>query len=92
MFYAVLALLQKIGKVPSKDTGVISLFDTEFVVKGIFPKELSKDFHKLFEMRQVSDYKTSDEITAEQAEDAIKRAGLFLKSVIKYIEPDNLPS
>jgi len=34
MFYAALALLQKIGKVPSKHTGVISLFDTEFVVKG----------------------------------------------------------
>jgi uncharacterized protein (UPF0332 family) len=32
MFYAALALLQKIGKVPSKHTGVISLFDTEFVV------------------------------------------------------------
>ena len=85
MFYAVLALLQKIGKVPSKHTGVISLFDTEFVIKGIFPKELSKDFHKLFEMRQVLDYKTSDEITAEQAEDAINRAGLFVESVIKYI-------
>jgi len=86
MFYAALALLQKIGKVPSKHTGVISLFDTEFVIKGIFTKDLSKDFHKLFEMRQVSDYKTSDEITAEQAEDAIKRAGLFVASVIKYIE------
>lgn len=89
MFYAALALLQKIGKVPSKHTGVISLFDTEFVIKGIFTKELSKDFHKLFEMRQVSDYKTSEEITAEQAEDAIKRAGLFVESVIKYIESFN---
>jgi uncharacterized protein (UPF0332 family) len=86
MFYAALALLQKIGKVPSKHTGVISLFDTEFVIKGIFTKELSKDFHKLFEMRQVSDYKTADEITAEKAEDAIKRAGLFVESVIKYID------
>jgi uncharacterized protein (UPF0332 family) len=92
MFYAALARLQKIGKVPSKHTGVISLFDTEFVIKGIFTKELSKNFHKLFEMRQVSDYKTSDETTAEQVEDAIKRAGLFVESVIKYIETDNLPS
>ena len=58
VFYSALALLQQIGKVPSKHTGVISLFDTEFVMKGIFPKELSKDFHKLFEMRQISDYKT----------------------------------
>jgi uncharacterized protein (UPF0332 family) len=71
VFYAALALLQKIGKVPSKHTGVLSLFDTEFVIKGIFTKERSKDFHK---------FKTSDEITAEQAEDAIKRAGLFVAS------------
>jgi uncharacterized protein (UPF0332 family) len=55
MFYAALALLQKIGKFPH--TGMISLFDTEFVVRGIFPKELSKDFHKAFELRQVFDYR-----------------------------------
>jgi len=34
MFYAVLALLQKIGKVPRKHSGAISLFDTELVLKG----------------------------------------------------------
>ena len=44
MFYASLALLQKISKIPSKHSGVISLFDTEYVLKGIFPKELSKVF------------------------------------------------
>lgn len=42
MFYAVLALLQKIGKVPRKHSGVISLFDTEFVLKGFFPKSFLK--------------------------------------------------
>ena len=36
MFYALLALLQKVGKVPSKHSGVVSLFDTEFFLKGIF--------------------------------------------------------
>ncbi|MEW6680404.1 MAG: HEPN domain-containing protein [bacterium] len=58
MFYVALALLQKIGKVPVKHTGVISIFDTEFVLKDIFPKELSRAFHKAFELRQTSDYKT----------------------------------
>jgi uncharacterized protein (UPF0332 family) len=89
MFYAALALLQKIGKVPSKHTGVISLFDTEFVLKGIFPKELSKDFHKLFELRQVSDYKTSEDITALQADDTVKKAGVFVESVKKHIASMN---
>ena len=48
MFYAALALLQKAGKVPSKHTGVISLFDTEYALKGLLPQELSKDLHKAF--------------------------------------------
>ena len=38
MFYTALALLQKLGKIPSKHTGVISLFDIEFVQKEILPK------------------------------------------------------
>jgi uncharacterized protein (UPF0332 family) len=68
IFYAALALLQKIGKIPSKHTGVISLFDTEFVVPGIFPKEFSKDFHKAFELRQVFDYKAFEPSSLEVAE------------------------
>jgi len=40
MFYAALALLQKISKTPSKHSGVISLFDKEFVMKGIFTKKI----------------------------------------------------
>ena len=85
MFYAAIALLQKIGKVPSKHTGVISLFDTEFVLKGIFPKELSKDLHKAFELRQVTDYKTFKPISKEKAEDIIVRAKHFVEAVDKYI-------
>jgi uncharacterized protein (UPF0332 family) len=85
MFYASLALLQKIGKVPSKHTGVISLFDTEFVVKGIFPKELSKDFHKAFELRQVFDYRVMEASSPEQAADFLEKAGRFVKAVEDYL-------
>ncbi|MBI5043851.1 MAG: HEPN domain-containing protein [Nitrospirae bacterium] len=85
MFYAVLALLQKIGKVPSKHTGVISLFDTEFVLKGILNKELSKSFHKAFELRQVSDYKTFKPISKEKAEEALNNAVCFVEAVAKYL-------
>lgn len=85
MFYAALALLQKIGKVPSKHSGVISLFDTEFALKGIFPKELSKDFHKAFELRQVSDYKTFKTISKEKAEETLNNAVRFVKAVKKYL-------
>jgi uncharacterized protein (UPF0332 family) len=85
MFYATLALLQKINKIPSKHTGVISLFDTEFVLKGIFPKELSKAFHKAFELRQVSDYKTSKPISKEKANAILNDAVHFVEAVTKYL-------
>lgn len=86
MFYAVLALLQKIGKVPSRHAGAISIFDTEFVMKGIFPKELSRDFHKAFELRQVLDYKTFKPISREKAEEILNKATKFVRAVKKYLE------
>ncbi|RKX58065.1 MAG: antitoxin [Thermodesulfobacteriota bacterium] len=52
MFYAVLALLQKIGKVPRKHSGAISFFDTEYVLKDLFPKKLSKDLHDIFNRKR----------------------------------------
>lgn len=85
MFYAALALLQRIGKVPSKHTGVISLFDTEFVLKGVLNKELSKSFHKAFELRQVSDYKTFKPISKEKAEETLNNAVYFVEAVLKYL-------
>lgn len=85
MFYAVLALLQSIGKVPSKHAGVISLFDTEFVLKGIFTKELSKALHKAFELRQVSDYRTIVPISREKAEETLNNAVRFVEAITKYL-------
>jgi uncharacterized protein (UPF0332 family) len=85
MFYAALALLQKIGKVPSKHSGVISLFDTEFVMKGAFPQELSRDFHKAFELRQVSDYKVIEPSSKEKAGEIWNKTIRFVEAVKKYV-------
>jgi len=85
MFYAALALLQKIGKVPSKHTGVISIFDVEFVAKGIFQKELSRSFHRAFELRQVSDYKSYESISNEKAKETLDKATVFVRAVNEYL-------
>jgi uncharacterized protein (UPF0332 family) len=86
MFYSALALLQKIGEVPSKHSGVISLFDTEFVIKKIFPKELSKNFHKAFELRQALDYKTFKAIPKAKAEETLSNSIRFVELVKKHLE------
>jgi len=85
MFYATLALLQKIAKAPSKHAGVISLFDTEFALKGIFPKELSKDFHKAFELRQLSDYKVIEDSSLDKSEEVLNNAVRFVEAVRNYL-------
>ena len=85
MFYAALALLQKISKAPSKHSGVISLFDKEFVMKGIFEKELSKDFHKAFELRQTFDYKVIKNIGLGKAQEIYQKEVIFVKEVDKYL-------
>lgn len=85
MFYAVLALLQKISKVPSKHSGAISLFDKEFVKKGVFSKDLSKDLHKAFELRQTVDYKIIKPITSDRAEEIWNKAVCFVQDIERYL-------
>ncbi len=89
MFYAALALLQEISKAPSKHSGVISLFDKEFVMKGIFEKKLSKDFHKAFELRQTFDYKVIKNIGLDKALESIKRPLFLSMRLINTFRPDN---
>jgi len=48
MFYAVLSLLVLRRQETSKHSGVISLFDREFVLPGVFSKELSHALHYAF--------------------------------------------
>lgn len=85
MFYCVLALLQTINRVPQKHQGAISLFDLEFVHKGLLLRELSADLHRIFEMRQVSDYKKLEPVSLDDANAAISAAEGFLAAVRLYL-------
>ncbi len=86
MFYAVLALLVKIGKGTSKHSGAIAIFDVDFVKQGIFAKEMSQLLHKAFNLRQNSDYKELGEITIEDAKELFQEAGEFVDRVKNYFE------
>lgn len=86
MFYAVLALLQKIGRIPRKHSGAIALFDSEFVKKGVLPRELSGYLHNAFESRQVSDYQALGPILREDAGEILRNAQFFLRTVEDYLK------
>ncbi|MEO0079366.1 MAG: HEPN domain-containing protein [candidate division WOR-3 bacterium] len=85
MFYAVLALLQIIGKGSSKHAGVIGLFDKEFVKSGLFPVESSRALHEAFDERQKSDYEPAKMASREEAAEALARAQRFVEQVGEYI-------
>jgi len=81
MFYATLALLVTAGKSSSKHIGVISFFDSEFVRKNIFPKEMSRMLHAAFETRQEGDYENPDKVDREKAAEVLNAAREFLKII-----------
>jgi uncharacterized protein len=85
MFYAALALLQDRPSLPSKHSGVITLFDVEFVKAGIFPRTLSKNFHRAFDLRQESDYKATTSLDAAFASEILADAEDFVRSVREYL-------
>ena len=81
MFYAVLGLLATRGLGTSKHSGVMGLFDREFVKTGLFPKELSRSLHRAFDERQVSDYGEMLEPDQELAIGLLKRAQVFVSEI-----------
>jgi uncharacterized protein (UPF0332 family) len=87
MFYAVLAALQSVRRAPRKHRGAISLFDTEFVLKGIFTKEMSTDLHRIFESRQDIDYGTAEAPTDEpiDVEVLYNKAAVFVQAVRDHL-------
>ncbi|NQT87456.1 HEPN domain-containing protein [bacterium] len=88
MFYAVLALLQVAGLAPKKHSGAIALFDKEFVKRGIFPKDMSRDLHQAFDLRQEVDYLVLADESPERAQRALERAERFVAAVGAYLSAE----
>ena len=85
MFYSVLALLatRKLGT--SKHSGVIGLFDREFVKKGFLPRNLSRSLRLAFDRRQTHDYGELTEINEQIAQETLNNAKVFISTVESYL-------
>ena len=86
MFYAVLALLAVKKKETSKHHDAIGLFDLEFVKPGTFGKEFSEWLHAAFNLRLRSDYAPMFQVSQEQAEAILDKAGCFVAGVKSQLE------
>jgi len=80
----VLAVLRQ--QVTSKHSGVLAFFDREFVKTGVFPKELSRSFHRAFESRQTNDYGEIFTVSGEEAKLTLEEARNFVSSIENYIQ------
>lgn len=68
IFYLSEALLLERGKSFSKHAAVISAVYDEFIKSNKLPKEFHKVLHRAFDLRQQSDYLSSNPITRDVAE------------------------
>lgn len=84
-FYAVLALLQTVGKTPRKHQGALTLLDAEFVKSHLLPIETSEAFHRLFEARLEDDYRRMDPVSPEEATELLAVSERFVQAVREYL-------
>ena len=90
MFYAALALFLREGieSKTSKHSGVLSLFDREFVHTGKLGREYSRMFHRLFDARQEADYREFVTCSVEDAAEAVEMAERFIRGVAEVVDAD----
>lgn len=86
MFYAVLALLVREPFQGSKHSGIISYFNRCFIKEGVFSSEMGKYLNLAFEARQEVDYKEFSELTAENVQELLKHAKMFVEEVKKHLK------
>lgn len=87
MFYGILALYieQGINIKTSKHSGIISIFDKEFVHTGKIDKDYSKILHRNFNLMQEGDYKELTKISQDDATRSVEDAKKFLNAIKGFI-------
>jgi uncharacterized protein (UPF0332 family) len=81
MFYATLAMLVTVDRHSAKHSGVIALFDKEFVKENIIPKELSRMLHQAFESRIEGDYQDNTTVDRHLAAEILESADKFVRAI-----------
>ncbi len=91
VFYAVLALFlsEGISIRTAKHSGIISVFDKEFILSGKIDRRFSKILHRLFDARQEGDYKELIVVTRDEASGYVDQASELIRMVKEIIEKKN---
>lgn len=84
-FYAARAILATKGLDSSKHSGVISLFNREFVKEGIIPRVHGKTLTKAFKLRSEGDYQDFKSFTREEIEKLLRDVTELVTEIEKAI-------
>lgn len=88
MFYAVLALFIHFNTPhkTSKHSGVIGIFNKEFIHTGKLDARFAKMFYDLFDERMELDYRDFAEVSEEDARNAVTAAQEFVSAIKSLTE------
>ena len=89
MFYAVQALLIQKKIISSKHSGVIALFNREFVKNDIFDRQFSRWLQEAFDLRQRADYREMFTVTGERAKSILDKARIFVMEIKNNLSDDS---
>jgi len=85
MFYAVHALLATRQLGSSKHSGVLGLFDREFMKPGLLPRVLSRSLRLAFNRRQSWDYGEVAELDPEEITEMVAEAKRFVQAIEEFL-------
>ncbi len=84
-FYAVTALLLTRDLSSNKHSGVIALFNRNFVKPGLISVDLGKFYSRMFDNRLESDYADWVELEKQDVQDELVHAEEFINTIIALI-------
>ena len=84
-FYSVIALILTKSLSSSKHSGVLGLFNKNFVKTGDIPKEMGKFYSRMFDNRLESDYGELIEIEPEEIQQDLATAAKFIHLISAII-------
>ena len=86
IFHAANALLLKHNIKTKKHAGAISMFGSEIVKPGLVDKKFWKYFNRAYNLRQTSDYDSSESIVMEEeSEETVKNAEEFVNEMKRIV-------
>ncbi len=81
MFYEVIALLLREGLSTSKHSGVMAIFQKEFIKTGKVNIDMGKFYTRMFEFRHKGDYGDFTKFEEDKVKEWIDKAELFIKEI-----------